>query len=928
MQAALCSSLNKHAVRILQGGRIKGSGFLLVPKEGYSAYILTAAHVFSESKDDISIQFLGIPDQNNNTRSIAKENIITHAAFDHSAFTDSVPYSDAALIKIAAERWMDEIAPAYWGIPEEGMPIQAVGFSAANCDPMLPHASASHQTVIRVYTPADHRISATIRGDFILNYADLDNDIAGMSGTVFAAQGQEVLVMIGMIVTTTGQIAAHGQLNLVDMTGIRELLEAQGVVLEQQTIRPIPTGDLSLDMDTEDFYANRHFVHRNTELECIKQTLQAHRHIVLSGMGGIGKTELARQYAEQHYGEYRVVHQINCAEGAAVGFSQVQIPGIERSSQNGIPESDESFGRRKINWLRMKSREYLLILDDLSPSDSDIKSVLSLPVDRIITSRWNRSSWNCQVLSIDALPTLAERISLFESYLEQELTTDEKTEFEAIDNLVEGHTLTLQLIALQCAVADTLLSTIRNALENQGVYTDDPNIFSYGDSLQERNAYGHIRTIWNLAVLQGRQCDIMQALSLLSPAYILRTECCEWLELSDMNDINHLIRSGWLQPQRIEGKNTIRTHMVIADIICHEQCSTFPDNISGMIDIICNKMVNRDLDIEERTRFIHLSEQLARRLPPSVDTIRFIQLLSMEEESIRQFVKGEQLLERSAQYLKDLQSESHILQVDNDSDMGVMLQGQGKLIDARSYFQKARIGYERFRDVHPVRYGVHLYNEARFLQDIGKFDDAFRLIRQAETICKEHAPHYLGKVYDAFANHYSYKAKSENTLARVARSPGAARRCHLNCLKYLRQEHDYWQLASDTKENENPLEIFDAMVSKSNLACVKAQLGDRSAISLIQSALEFYIRTAGECSEYVANTYDKMCMIYENLDEYKTSFEYGREAERIFIALYGPDTHHLITVYHNILFPLRELGDKGYIDYYTFHLRRLEAIYQ
>lgn len=917
MPEALKSMLSQHAVRIRQNDTIVGTGFLIVPKEGTKAYILTTAHVLCTYPDNLNIQFLGIADQNGNTRFISDDMVTRHRAYHHEQSRNRVQYCDVAYICIAKEAWMNTISRVFWGNPEDGMPIQAVGFASINPDPELPHSSVFHQTEVGSYTPDTHRISATIQGDFILNHADLDNDIQGMSGTVFAATGQDAVIIIGMMVATTGENAAFGQMNMVDTTGILELLKEQGVMLEQNTIKPVPTDIISVDMETEDFILNRHFVHRNNELEHIQVLLQNHRHVVLSGMGGIGKTELARQYAEQHYCDYHVVHQINCTDGAAIGFSQVSIPGIERTSHNNVPESDESLGRRKLDWLHQQSRDYLLILDDLSPSDSDISAILSLPVDRIMTSRWDRSSWNCQVINIDALATSAERQSLFESYLEYPLSPEELADFKAIDTLVEGHTLTLQLIALQCSVADTPLYLIRSALESQGVYTNDPNVFTYGNSSQEKNAYGHIRTIWNFAILQNRQNDIMQALSLLSPAHILRTECRDWLELSNLNDINHLIRSGWLQYQRINGMNTIRVHTVIADIICREKCQSFPDNLSSMIGTICNNAANRDLNIEERMRYIHLAEQLARRLPPAKETIRFIQILSMEEESIRQFAKGEALLNRSAKHLKDLQLQSHILQVDNDSDMGIIFQGQRNFDDARTYLQKARKGYEQFRDIYPARYGIHLYNEARFLEDIEKFEDAFRLIRQAEPICKKHAANYLGKVYDAFAHHYSNKARSENTLARVARSPGAERRCHRNCVKYIQMECDYWQLAVETKETFNSGEEFDAMVSKSNLACAKSLLKDQTSIPIIKSVLEFYVRTAGEHSDYVAETYSGMCMIYENLGDHKASVEYGKKAENILIELYGPDSPDLRNVYHNLLFPLRALDDKSAVAYYT-----------
>ena len=96
-----------------------------------------------------------------------------------------------------------------------------------------------------------------------------------------------------------------------------------------------------------------------------------------------------------------------------------------------------------IAWLHSQNRSYLLILDDVDPTDSDCRNLLSLPVDKIITIRWNRSAWTCSVLDINALPTLSERQVLFETYYEQELDETQYEDFEAIDTLVQGHTLTL-----------------------------------------------------------------------------------------------------------------------------------------------------------------------------------------------------------------------------------------------------------------------------------------------------------------------------------------------------------------------------------------------------------------------------------------------------------------------------------------------------
>ena len=237
MATAPNSMLSKHAVRIRRNNEPIGSGFLIVPRCGSYAYILTAAHVLFDTDDHIDVQLMGIQNRNDQTRAVAEDSIYFHNGYDHSQTEQTVQYGDAALIRLEKEPWMDGVSQIYWGVPSEGMPIQAVGFTSVSTDPELVHSSVSHQTEVRAYTPDSHRISATLRGDFIPKYADLDNDMQGMSGTVFAAQGQDAVVIVGMMIATTGQNAVLGQMNLVDATGIRELLEAQGVYLEKRQIR-------------------------------------------------------------------------------------------------------------------------------------------------------------------------------------------------------------------------------------------------------------------------------------------------------------------------------------------------------------------------------------------------------------------------------------------------------------------------------------------------------------------------------------------------------------------------------------------------------------------------------------------------------------------------------------------------------------------
>lgn len=231
--------LKRHAVRIRRSNTTIGSGFLIAPPDSSNAFVLTAAHVLHGDNSNLNIQFLEVPHEQ--SRYIPTEVCWLHSGYDHSKACTMVQYCDAALIRIDKEPWMNNLPHVYLGVPHDKMDIIAVGFAAVNTDPSPAHGNVFHDTHINIYTPEDHRISATVRGEFILNHADLDSEMEGMSGTFFAAKGQEAIILVGILSGTTGENAVYGQMNLVDPTGIMELLLKYDIRLEQKAIRAMPT---------------------------------------------------------------------------------------------------------------------------------------------------------------------------------------------------------------------------------------------------------------------------------------------------------------------------------------------------------------------------------------------------------------------------------------------------------------------------------------------------------------------------------------------------------------------------------------------------------------------------------------------------------------------------------------------------------------
>lgn len=932
MQVVQNHSLSNHAVRIKIDGKTQGTGFLVVPESGNFAYVVTAAHVVSNPMSSIHLEFLSDACEEKQTHNINTDDIILHPSFVPGIINIEVQPYDVALIRIYKHSWMAVCKNVYWGTPSTDMPIEAIAFSYANSDIDIRHATTYLSTHVRVYTPDNHRISAVIGGEFRLDDSDRNYEIEGMSGTVFAAKEQDSIILIGIFCSTTGGNAVHGQMNIVDMSAIIELFTQENITIPVHSVHLPERTDDANDILTMTIHRDIRFVSRDSELQQMEEALRSSGIVALSGMGGIGKTKLALQYASIHQNEYTAFQTIDCSDGIAIGFAHhIKIPGFVRHHIDDKLESDHSFGLRKFEWLRKHGRDYLLLIDNVAPNDQDYSEILTLPVHRIIATRWSNhalSASGCSIININALPSIKDRRSLFETYYEKNLDATEYADFEAIDALVEGHTLTLQLIALQCVTADLLLSQIRIALESNGIYTDNPNTFSYELSMKEQNMYGHIRALWNLSGMHDDMKSIMLGLSLLSPHAALRSRLQDWINLSDYNAINSLIRMGWIESQHQPGLTHLRVHMVIADVICQELMQTHLCAISSLIETIHQDMTNRDMNYNEHVLYISYGEQLAKRLPPSRYSIKFIQDLSMEEEYFRNFDKAHALLKRSEGYIKTLNMCEDILQADNDSDIAVIFQGERNLSNAYTYFRKAGAQYAARQDSEPARYAIHLYNGARLLQEMEHMKEAFKVAQKAMTLCEQHAPSYIGKVFDVYANHYSHLAHSEASFANAVRNPVVAQRHKQKAIRYINLECVHWQKAMAAKEQNNPKDEDDIMLSKSNLACTYAFLQKKEALPLINSVLNYYLRTTGINSPNVANTYNLMCIIYEKFEDYKLSLRYGELAAKIYTDLFGCDSYELTSVYHNLLFPLKKLGEPQRIAHYKHELQRITKLYK
>lgn len=899
------TELQKLSVRIRNQNCVTiGSGILYITERQDCAYVITAAHVFDDAEYPVSVQCY--PDEDavgfeEFCFSVGKEAVIYHNRYLSASSPAEKEQYDIALVRLPWMEWMGNRAAVYFDQAHTHLKVEGFGY---------PANSTREDICLDVidFTPDESKITNTsrnsrcmvsiLKGNFEINHANRAQEVTGFSGSAIAAAEQSEIILVGFAVNIQSVNGLLGRTTLVDIYPAEELLKTVGIECSWKSItEPGQQAARTVISST------RFFVHRESELTEIARKLSQSGTVVLSGMGGIGKTGLARHYASACGSTYTQCAFVPCSDSVASGIAAaIRIDGIQRRRIGQHLESDDQLSQRILDAMRRQpSNAWLLILDDVSPRDPLFVQINELAQHKIITSRWSAQEWRCPVMDISALPDLDDRKDLFQQYLGREISGDELNDFRSIDEIVAGHTLTLQLIALQCAESDMPLSEIRAALAETGIYTDNPDEFAYDGSQVERNMYGHIRAIWNLSNFSDTENRIMQGLSLLAPNGITRREYKQWLQLESMHDINQLRRQGWIQTYLNDGREMIFLHSVVGEVIYRELYEKAPADLGSMLRELLGVVNDRNLDAGEQTRYIAYGMIVGQRLAVSMDAIVLLNLTGLHLEYFRRLDEAIGILGRAQELVRLTNNEQSILDGHTCNNTAVVYHTKMELDTARTYFQQAVEIYRNCGEAAKGNLGYALHNIAKLSLMDRDAEEVLRMEDEAEPLIRQYREAHLGEVYDIRREcHCSLVYRKYMRYDQLRNEPSTSR-VLLNELERLIKDHmdkalACGQLAIDYKQQYNGSIQQEIMISVGSHAVNKAHYRqDRQAAIDIQRVLTFFIRSTGERSEHTGQTYNKMCLIHYYLGDLAKACDAGEKAVDILTHCLG-DNHEVVGI--------------------------------
>lgn len=308
-----------------------------------------------------------------------------------------------------------------------------------------------------------------------------------------------------------------------------------------------------------------YFVGREQELADIHSAFCAgSKTVFLFGMGGMGKTELALNYAQRHGAAYDVIAFGRYVDSIDALFRSDAFISIEGNSEG-------SLGLEAIRSL--VDEHTLLIIDNFDvETDPSLEKLLSLDCKILITSRYDHSSYFPQAahIQVGVLPDQAQ----YDIFVHEAAGSIDNEDNEAINGIlqsVEGYTLALPLIAKQLKAGCFTAREMQERLKAIGIQaTVETAVRHHKDQDVLGSAYSIICSVLDLSSFSESEKVVMGSISLLGDIVIERKELLSWIGKDYLDTVNDLVERSWVQIVGAGANAKLSLHKVIQEAYLSE----------------------------------------------------------------------------------------------------------------------------------------------------------------------------------------------------------------------------------------------------------------------------------------------------------------------------------------------------------------------
>lgn len=334
---------------------------------------------------------------------------------------------------------------------------------------------------------------------------------------------------------------------------------------------------------TSPVHIQRSFYGRKAELAEIEAKLADNKVVFVSGIPGIGKSVLVKQYIHLHKSLYDNVLLWNYdgdLDSMVSWENTVRIANFTRLSE----ENDAQYAKRKLEFLGelLDGQKNLIFIDNIDKPIEELRGqdtlrmLFSLPGKIVIGTRATETLYPS--IKVNQLSEMDELVDLFCFYCP--VRAEEKAAVYEIIDIVGRHTLLVELMA-HYSIHRGPEKTLQILHEQGFIGLQDEQIrFLKDNSVLSESVSLHIERLFSMDSMTDEQLLTLAKLALLPSTGVETRKFAAFYAIDNFNHINWLLHHGWMACGRGEYA-TLQLHTTIATVVM-EHLKRNPDLLTKL----------------------------------------------------------------------------------------------------------------------------------------------------------------------------------------------------------------------------------------------------------------------------------------------------------------------------------------------------------
>jgi pentatricopeptide repeat protein len=585
-----------------------------------------------------------------------------------------------------------------------------------------------------------------------------------------------------------------------------------------------------------------YFIGREAEITEIKKYVEENKKIILiSGMGGIGKSEICKKLFHEYVGQER--------NGKIKHIGWVVWNSNLRNTLVGNFQGTSDIENAKDNFKATKKHindladKLLLFIDNMNDiSKEDETELYNLACNIVITSRLNEVG-NLQKIRIGEL--LEENcVKIYKSILSRNVYDDKI--IQSIIKKAARLTLVVELLAKTAKTANLTDEKLLKKLEQNG--------FNFSEIKKkvdrDKRFNENMSSLFDLSGINSEELSVLKQFSVF-PSQPLDFEYAEkWFEQDNPDILNNLVNKGWL----IKTEIGFYMHNVISDVVKYENSPKY-EECAELIDMVSNALC---FDVKEIFTSKLWALPFAEKVAKYFFNERNEKIASLLHNAAKlyssqaDYGKTLDFYDKALKIREELLGKTHPDTATAYDSIAAVYYSKGDCDKAWNFYDKALKIREKELGKEQQATAASYNNIAGVYCSKGNYDKALELYYEALEIRKK----VLGEEHPSTAATYS-------NIAGVYRAQGDYNKALCFYGKALK-------IRENVLEKEHP----SIATTYNNMARVYFNQGNYGkALDFYKKALKIREEKLGKRHPSTARTYNNIAKVYLDQDDYDKALE-------------------------------------------------------